>query len=379
MNKRSDIEVADVFRDCQQQLAQANLCSVQRKAVFDILRCRTMAAGGHLDQCSSCGYQRPAYNSCRNRHCPKCQYIKQVQWVDKLTGRLMPCRYFHIVFTIPEQLNPLFMYNQSPCYDLLFRAAWSALQKAGNNPRFLGAQVGTVAVLHTWGQTLSYHPHIHMIVPAGGLSEDNIEWMHSPKKFFVPVKALSSMFRGILIKSIMHLLKSGTLKIPDSYPDVPTLKQQLYQKRWQVYAKKAFGGMQSVLSYLGRYTHRVAISNQRLVSLKDGKVCFAYRDYRKGNKHGTMTLPVTEFCRRFLQHILPHGYYKIRYFGILAAVNMPTKREQAISLIGKTMLLPQWEGLPAYEIIQSITGKDPLLCPLCKQGRMLRIMALANP
>ena len=379
MNKRTDIEVADIFRSCQQQLEQVKLCSVQSKAMTDILRCRTIEAGGHLDACNQCGYQRPAYNSCRNRHCPKCQYLKQVQWVDRLKGRLMPCRYFHIVFTIPEQLNALFMYNQAACYDLLFQAAWKALQQAGANPGFLGAQVGTVAVLHTWGQTLSYHPHLHMIVPTGGLSEDGMEWVKSAKKFFVPVKALSSMFRGILVKSIINKLQDGTLKKPDKYPDEYDLKQQLYQKRWHVYTKKAFGGIQSVLNYLGRYTHRVAISNNRLISNIGGKVSFEYRNYRRGNKQCTMTLSAMEFCRRFLQHILPLGYYKIRYYGILAAVNMSTKREQAIALIGKTMLLPQWEGLPTYEIMRSITGKDPLLCPKCRQGKMLFLLALANP
>lgn len=236
-----------------------------------------------------------------------------------------------------------------------------------------------MAVLHTWGQTLNYHPHIHTIVPAGGLSEDGMEWIKSTRKFFVPVKALSSMFRGILVKSIINKLQNGTLKKPDKYPDEYDLKQQLYQKRWHVYTKKAFGGIQSVLNYLGRYTHRVAISNNRLISHKDGKVSFEYQNYRTGYKQCTMTLSAMEFCRRFLQHILPYGYYKIRYFGILAAINMATKREQAIALIGKAMLLPQWEGLPAYDIIRSLSGKDPLLCPKCKQGKMLLLMALAKP
>ena len=203
INKRQNFEVADVLKtNIGQVTSQQNLCNTQRKAFFDVTSCRSSKLGGHINTCNQCGYKQQAYNSCHNRHCPKCQFLKQEQWVDKLKGRLIPGRYFHIVFSVPHLLNPLFYINQNLCYKLLFDAASQALQKAGRNPQFLGAETGAVAVLHTWGQTLSYHPHIHMLVPAGGLSEDSMEWIEAPKKFFVPVKAISAIFRGILVRLI---------------------------------------------------------------------------------------------------------------------------------------------------------------------------------
>ena len=196
-NYRYAVEVADVLKLSESQLLGTHsFCAVQQKAFHDIVRCRTLLAGGHTNRCDKCGYEARAYNSCRNRHCPKCQFIKQEQWVDRLRGRLIPGRYFHVVFTIPQILNPLFYINQQKCYDLLFQASWEALAKAGRNPNFLGADIRAVAVLHTWGQTLTYHPHLHLMVPAGGLAEDDTEWIPAPRKFFVPAKALAAMFRG---------------------------------------------------------------------------------------------------------------------------------------------------------------------------------------
>jgi len=377
LNKRYPLEVADIIRYSRAELEQSRrLCAVQLKAMDAIESCRTVDAGGHLNRCNACGHQQPSYNSCRNRHCPKCQYIKQEQWVDKLKGRLIPGRYFHLVFTLPQELHPLYYINPEGCYDLLFQAAWEALQNAGRNPAFLGADVGAVAVLHTWGQTLTYHPHVHLVVPAGGLSEDQVEWIRSPKKFFVPVKALSVMFRGIFVRYLRKLLDEKKLKLPKGFTGFLPLKEQLYQKNWNVYSKKAFGGMNSVLDYLGRYTHRVAITNNRLISMDNGKVVFRYRNYRKGNQQGCMQLEAVEFSRRFLQHILPSGFHKIRYFGLLATAHIHTKREQAISLVGKTIWLPQLEGLTAYEVLYLLTGRDPMRCPLCKKGLMMRIRGL---
>lgn len=371
INQRHRLEVADVFSSCSEEFAlHHSLCPVQLKAMEDILACRTARLGGHINCCTNCGYEKPAYNSCRNRHCPKCQFIRQQQWVDKLKGRLIPGRYFHVVFTIPEALNPLFYINQATCYDLLFGAASQALQKAGRNPRFLGADTGAVAVLHTWGQTLTYHPHIHLLVPGGGLSDDETHWIQAPKKFFVPVKALSSMFRAIVMGQLKACIERNLLKIPAGMEDFKVLKEKLYAKNWNVYCKKALGGVNSVLSYLGRYTHRVAISNSRLIMMQQGRVCFSYRDYRQKNTQRVMSLQQTEFVRRFLQHILPSGYYKIRYFGILATVHIHTKREQSIALVRKTILLPILEGLTAYEVVRELTGKDPALCPKCKTGFM---------
>jgi hypothetical protein len=370
-NTRQKIEVADIINSCQEEIAATlPLCGVQIKAIKDILKCRTAAAGGHISYCNHCDHSQQAYNSCGNRHCPKCQFVKQHQWIDKLTSRLMPGRYFHIVFTLPQELKSLFYINQRACYSLLFRSASEALQNAGRNPAFLSADVGALCVLHTWGQTLTYHPHIHMLVPAGGLSTDGIEWVKSPKKFFVPVKALSAMFRGILVRDLEASIAKEELKLPACFPDFKVLKDILYSKNWHVYSKKAFGGINSVLNYLGRYTHRVAISNSRLVKLSDQQVTFRYKDYRTGQQQKLMTLTDIEFVRRFLQHILPNGLCKIRYVGILATVHISGKREPAISLIGKTMWLSTLESLSAYEVLRTLMGKDPAICPVCKIGLM---------
>lgn len=382
INQRQRIEVADVLKISKQTLeTQYNLCAIQQKALEALIRCRTSGAGGHVSYCNNCGHKEQSYNSCRDRHCPKCQFIKQEQWVDKLKSRLMPGRYFHVVFTIPHQLNPIFYINQRKCYKILFSSAWEALKKAGKNSGFLGAEVGAVAVLHSWGQTLSYHPHVHMLVPAGGLSEDGMEWIQASQKFFVPVKALSAMFRGIMIRQIKELILNNELKLPDSFEGFVPMKKVLFGKSWNVYCKKALGGMNGVLQYLGQYTHRVAISNNRLLEMQNGKVSFNYRDYRleqRRYQNKIMTLDALEFARRFLQHILPTGFYKIRYFGILATANIATKREQAIALIGETMWLSKLEGLNAYEVLRSLSGKDPALCPVCKEGIMHRRKGLVQ-
>ena len=370
-NKRQELELADILSFSLEGPQKGyKLCNVQKKAIKDITTCRTAAKGGHFSYCTNCSHKEQSYNSCRNRHCPKCQFIKQEQWVDKLKGRLLPGRYFHIVFTLPGLLRPLFYINQQNCYDILFQSAKEALIKVGSNPDFLGAEVGAVAVLHTWGQNLAYHPHIHMLVPAGGLSEDGTEWVVAPKKFFVPQKALALIFRGIMVKNIGEEMSKAALVLPEKFPDFKELKQKLYLKDWNVKSKKAFGGINSVLKYLGKYTHRVAISNSRLKKLEDGKVKFSYKNYRKHGLIDTMELDVFEFTKRFLQHILPLGFYKIRYIGILATKHIHTKREKAIDLIGKTMWLPVLEGLTSYEVIKSLTGKEPLLCPVCKKGLM---------
>lgn len=372
-NRRQHFEVADVLtKNIGQIASQQQLCNTQRKAFSDIISCRTSKLGGHINTCDHCGHKAQAYNSCHNRHCPKCQFLKQEQWVDKLKGRLIPGRYFHIVFSVPHLLNKLFYINQRLCYKLLFDAASQALQNAGRNPQFLGAETGAVAVLHTWGQTLSYHPHIHMLVPAGGLTEDGMEWREAPKKFFVPVKALSAMFRGIVIRLLKAHLDKNELKLPGDFPEFEQLKKKLYEKNWNVYSKKALGGVNSVLAYLGRYSHRVAISNSRITNVENGKVTFRYKNYHKRGIQQVMTISCLEFARRFMMHILPAGFYKIRYYGILATANIKTKRQQAIALIGKIIWLPMLEGLNAYEIYRALTGKDPVRCPKCKQGTMIR-------
>jgi hypothetical protein len=372
VNERQKTEVAGAFISCSEELMERyDLCHEQRKAFDDITSCRTAVLGGHSETCNHCGFTKQAYNSCHNRHCPKCQFLKQEQWVDKLRGRLIPGRYFHIVFSVPHLLNQLFYINQSLCYKLLFDASSEALQNAAKNPRFLGAETGAVAVLHTWGQTLSYHPHIHLLVPAGGLSEDGTEWVRTHKKFFVPVKALSAMFRGIFTRMIEKMLDENAFRLPDGFSGFLPLKEKLYEKNWNVYAKKALGGVNSVLAYLGRYTHRVAISNNRLVNIENGHVTFRYKNYKNRERHELTTISCLEFTRRFMMHVLPKGFYKIRYYGILATANIKTKRQQAIALIGKTIWLPILEGLTAYEVYRILKGADPVRCPKCKQGIMV--------
>ncbi len=377
-NQRYGLEVSDVIASCYNELYTLYNISYEQDKVLDaLLRCRTAHAGGYILKCNHCNYQQQCYNSCRNRHCPKCQYLKQQQWVDQLQSRLVPGRYFHIVFTIPDTLHPLFYINQKECYDILFQSASEALQNAGRNPDFLGADVGALCILHTWGQALTYHPHIHMLVPAGGLSSDGAEWIASRRKFFVPIKALSAMFRGILIKKLKSLLDNEELNLPSNYEGFKIIKEKLYEKSWNVYSKKAFGGINSVLKYLGRYTHRVAISNNRLLTLKDKTVSFNYKDYRSGTRK-VMLLSTVEFVRRFIQHVLPKGFFKIRYIGILSIVHIHGKREQVISLVGKVMYLSRLEGLSTYEILREITGKDPSICPICKQGIMVQIKRVSQ-
>lgn len=371
-NKKNHVELADIFSSHAQDFLQSNrLCPEQVKAFTAIMQCRTAALGGHIDRCDECGFTRPSYNSCRNRHCPKCQSLKNAQWVDKLAANLPPVKHFHMVFTIPSILHHLFYLNQGKAYSLLFKAAGKALMQCAANPDFLGAQAGAVAILHTWGQTLTYHPHIHMIVPAGGLSEDLSEWIPSGKKFFLPVKVISAVFRGILCRLLEQAIHAGEIKLPEQEKSFKSLKQDCYLKPWVVYCEKPFSGSQSLVRYLGNYTHRVAISNHRLISHQDGRVTFSFKDYAQAGQAKEITLDALEFIRRFMQHVLPKGFYKIRYFGFMAICNIKSKLAECFTLIGKTAFLSQLEGLSAIDVWRSITGIDPLKCPKCGVGKMI--------
>jgi hypothetical protein len=301
-----------------------------------------------------------------------------MQWVDKLAANLPPVRHFHVVFTIPACLNATFYLNQGQAYRLLFKAAGEALTRCASNPAYLGAQTGAVAVLHTWGQTLAYHPHIHMIVPAGGLSCDQMEWVPSNKKFFLPVKALGKVFRGILCRLIEKAVIKNQLKLPDETVDFQILKNQCYLKDWVVFCQKPFAGPEAIINYLGNYTHRVAISNHRIKAFEHGKVTFEYKDYKDRAALKSITLEAGEFIRRFFQHVLPCGFYKIRYFGILALCNTGTKLEACRNLISGNCYLPVLEGLTAMEVWQTITGRDFSSCPKCGTGRMARHYAIPS-
>jgi len=376
-NKRTSYDLADILRDNKQAFSNRyNLFEQQEKAYNDICACRTSELKGHVAYCSSCNYQRQAYNSCRNKHCPKCQFTKQAKWVDKLQSKLIDCKHFHLVLTIPHQLNQLVYLNQRKLYDLLFQSAWQAVSKAADNPRFLGAQTGAVAVLHTWTQTLSQHPHIHMIIPSGGLSEDQMEWIPCINNFFAPKKVISSLFRGILCHYINQAIENNQLNMPENF-HWQAVKYTLYKTRWNVNIEKPMSGISRIVEYLGKYTNRVAISNTRITSVGNGKVAFRYKD-RKRLISKIMQLDSLEFIRRFMLHILPDNFYKIRYYGIMASANSKTKKQQVDALLESCVLIPEYDGLSAIEVYTLITGKDVSRCPKCGKGRML-CRALPGP
>lgn len=377
-NNRQPIELGAIFAvHARSFLKDPMLHPVQRKAFQAILACRTAALGGHQSRCGGCGYTRQAYNSCRNRHCPKCQFVKRAQWVDKLAANLPAVRYFHLVFTIPSCLHALFYSHQRLAYSLLFTAAGRALQQCSQNTAYLGAQTGAVAMLHTWGQTLVYHPHIHMMVPAGGLTEDRGEWIPSAKNFLVPVKVLSAVFRRVLWASLEGALVDGRLALAPDGKDFKTLKDLCYKTPWVVYCQKPFSCADKLIRYLGNYTHRVAICNHRIISHENAKVRFYYKDYKSNGANRVLTVDAHEFIRRFLQHILPTGFSKIRYFGFLALSTMKANLARCYELVGNIGFLPTLEGLTGQEVFRAITGIDPSRCPSCKTGIMQRIATLS--
>jgi hypothetical protein len=375
--KINNVEVADILSMYSSDFIENNNLSKQQiKAINAIENCRTSKLGYHSLVCDNCGHEEISYNSCRNRHCPKCQQTKQEEWIDRIKSQVLPVRHFHVVFTLPEQLRPLAYINQDIIYSIFFKAASNTLKQVALNPEFLGAEPAFLAILHTWGQNLSYHPHLHIIVSGGGLDPDGMEWKHSARNFFVPVKALSKVFRAKFITLLKKEYSNNFLKIPDIKKDVDynnfnKLKSLLYSFNWNVFTKKAFKSSGQVIEYLGRYTHRVAISNSRILSLNKGKVKFKYKDYKDNNKWKIMELSVIEFIRRFVQHILPNGFYKIRYFGLLAIINRKTKLDNCFRLLRVSMSIPKFEGLLWYEIIEIISGKDVFNCPVCKKGRLI--------
>jgi len=372
-NKRQKTELADIFIEhAACYLKTTKLCVVQKKAYQAIVLCRSASMGGHINSCDNCGYSQQAYNSCRNRHCPKCQFVRKAQWVDKLASNLPATKYFHLVFTVPHCLNKLFYSNQKLAYGLLFKAAGHSLTQCAKDPKYLGAKAGAVAILHTWGQNLSYHPHIHMIVPAGGLSEDGREWIPSASKYFLPVKVLSAVFRGILFKLLERAYKNGELHLSEG-TNFLQLKQQCYKTKWVVYSQKPFKCSENLINYLGNYTHRVAISNERIIGHKNGKVSFCYKDYRSAGLRKVMTIEAREFIRRFMQHVLPDGFCKIRYFGFMSLSNLKQAREDCNVIIHEATYFPVLEGLNGLEVYRQITGKDPAKCPKCKTKSMRTI------
>jgi hypothetical protein len=365
---RPPLEVADLVRAAGGAFIERSRKWISWKHVKVLLairRCRTAALGGHLDECTRCGHRAISYNSCRNRHCPKCQAGARDRWLAARRQELLPTRYVHVVFTLPRELAPLALQNKKVVYNLLFRTSAETLLEVARDPRHLGAEIGFFSVLHTWSQKLELHPHVHCVVPAGGLSADGTRWIKTRYDFFLPVKVLSRVFRGKFVAALKRAFRDGKLRF---HGDLTPLAQPktfssslrpLFRKDWVVYAKRPFGGPEHVLHYLGRYTHRVAISNHRLVSFADGEVTFRWRDSVHNNAQKLMILSLDEFLRRFLLHLLPQGFVRIRNFGFLANRKRATTLPICFHLLGSA---PEPQ---AKQDISSPSPSDLWLCPEC--------------
>ena len=378
---RPPLEVADIFRQHGDDFRLTHsLSPEQRRVMRAIERCRTASLGGHVEQCDACGHQRIAYNSCRNRHCPKCQSLAKARWLQARLADLLPVEYFHVVFTLPEQLASVALQNKRVVYNLLFSAASQTLQTIAADPRHLGVDIGFLAVLHTWDQTLRHHPHLHCVVPGGGLSVTGEGWRSCRRGFFLPVNVLARLFRRLFRQGLERAYDKGELSFHGAcaFLAKPTAFNRLLQsvraREWWVYAKPPFSGPAQVLAYLGRYTHRVAISNHRLLSLQHGKVAFSWRDNRHGEMRSTMTLSAEEFMRRFLLHVLPRGFQRIRQFGLLAN-RRRGELARCRQLLGASTQTV--ESLDHKSLGQTVTGASLQQCPACRTGAMKFFSPLA--
>ena len=368
--KRSRPELADIFRRYGERFEQTHRVSAaEHKVIRAVSVCRTQDLGGHLDRCDACGFERPAYNSCRNRHCPKCQSLAKARWLEKQTAELLPVGYFHLVFTLPHELNRLILANRKIVLSVLFQSVSETLLEFGRTR--LKGTVGVIAVLHTWDQKLQDHFHLHCLVPAGALSLDHSRWISARKNFLFPVEALGLVFRGKFLDLLKQACDKGKIE---------TITQQaikeLRKKNWVVYSKKPFGSPKTVLDYLGRYTHRVALSNDRILSLQNGEVILTYRDRKDKDRLKSMPLDAQEFIRRFLLHVLPDGFMRVRHFGFLA--NRVKKRAlpQCRKLLGLHPALRELPKRSAHELLRELTGIDLGRCPSCKQGTMTIVAEL---
>jgi hypothetical protein len=363
--------VADIIRTAGESFFENSrewLTWLHLKVLNAILRCRTATLGGHVDACSACGYQAISFNSCRNRHCPKCQANARDRWLEAREKELLPTPYVHVVFTLPRQLAPLALQNKREIYTLLFQASSETLLQIARDPKRLGADIGFFSVLHTWNQKLQHHPHVHCVAPAGGLAPDHLQWIHSSPNFFLPIDVLGKVFRGKFVNGLKKLHAQqklgfhGTL-IPLQNPRAfAAWLRPLFRSRWVVYSKRPFGGAQHALRYLGQYTHRVAISNHRLVSLSGDSVTFRWRDSAHKNKKRLMTLTAGEFLRRFLLHVLPPGFVRIRYFGFMAHRNRGVFLQRCMLLLAASIATPQ---KAASENATSSSPRSLWHCPLC--------------
>ena len=376
------VELADIVRAHGAAYQRAHpLCRAQRRALRAIANCRTAVLGGHRAVCTTCGAERITYNSCRNRHCPKCQRVATERWLSARRREVLPIPYFHVVFTLPHALNPLAQSHPRLIYRLLFHAAASTLTRFGRDPRHLGGDLGVTAVLHTWGQTLTQHVHVHCVVTGGALAPAGARWIPARPSFLFPVRALAKVFRGRFLAGLQRAFDRGQLHLTGSLAALPepvafaAWLAELRQPAWVVYCKPPFAGPEHVLAYLGRYTHRVAISNERLVAVADGRVRFRWRDYADHDRVKVMELDGDEFLRRFLLHVVPNGFVRIRHFGLLA------NRRRATALAQCRILLTQ--PPPAAELPESVpdlmlrvTGIDIERCPVCPHGLLQQVERL---
>ena len=386
---KPSIEVADIFRqygEAYRERYHARLSIEQVRAMHAIEICRTAELGGHVEACDHCDGKRISYNSCRNRHCPKCQGLDKERWRQARQQDLLPVPYFHVVFTLPQELASLALRNQEIVYALLFRAASQSLLELGRDRQYLGAQIGFTALLHTWSQTLTYHPHLHCIVPGGGLSFDGHRWLSSRRNFLVPVKVLSALFRGKMMAYLKQAYEAAELIFPGRiapWQDQRAFDQlcrDLYGKDWVVYCKPPISKPEKTLDYLARYTHRVALTNQRLIRLEEAQVLFRYRDSKNGNRIKRMTLPVVEFIRRFLLHVLPDQFIKIRHYGLLSNRCRTSKLRWCKYLLGAVCAVAEPPvRLTWQQRLHRITGIDPTVCPLCGKGKMVTQRVLEPP
>jgi hypothetical protein len=378
---RGALEVADVFRRhgaAYRQAHSGHLSLAQRRVMGAIEACRSAALGGHVEHCEGCGHIRIAYNSCRDRHCPKCQGLARAEWLANRHAELLPVPYFHVVFTVPASIAEIAFQNKAVVYGILFKAAAETLRIIAADPKHLGAEIGLVAVLHTWGQNLHHHPHIHCVVPGGGPSADSTRWVSCRPGFFLPVRVLSPLYRRLFLTLLQAAFDDRKLQFFGSLTSLASpaafaaCLRPLRATPWVVYVKRPFGGPERVLDYLGRYTHRVAIANSRLVGMSNDRVSFLWKDYRHHDKRKVMTLDADEFIRRFLLHVLPDGFHRIRHYGYLANGHRATKLAQCRQLLAAPTPPPPPPAADYRERYCQLTGRSLDVCPCCG-GRMIEL------
>jgi|HubBroStandDraft_6_1064221.scaffolds.fasta_scaffold67059_2 hypothetical protein len=387
--ERPKLEVADVFRwhgKAYREKYGASMSRAQRRVMRAIEVCRTAALGGHLERCDQCGHERNCFNSCADRHCPKCQSLARAKWIEDRQSELLDVPYFHVVFTVPEQIAAIAYQNKELVYTILFQTTAETLKTIAADPKHLGAEIGFFAVLHSWGQNLAFHPHLHCVVPGGGVSPDGQRWVACKPNFFLPVLVLSSLFRRLFLESLQTAFDAGKLQFFGSLEplrDPIAFARQMAQAKgiqWVVYAKPPFAGPQQVLDYVGRYTHRVAISNNRLLDIEDGRVCFQWKDYRDDSRIKTMSVSADEFIRRFLMHVLPEGFQRIRYYGFLGNRYRQQKLARCRQLLGMQIPVQQTPAATPSKDFQDryeeLTGRSLRQCPQCRQGQMVIVELL---